>query len=86
MPYRKAVLKNFALSTRNTCVGVYFLKSWRPLDQQLYQKEIPRQVFFFQRVNIAKFSILSVNNNTSVNGCFLNFSMVHSYMDLNGYG
>ena len=27
--YKKAILKNFAISTRNTCAGVHFLKSCR---------------------------------------------------------
>ena len=43
--FKKAVLKNFALSTGNTCVGVRFLKSCRPLDLQLYEKDTPAQVF-----------------------------------------
>ena len=32
----KAVLNNFAISTGNTCVGVSFLKSYRPKSLQLY--------------------------------------------------
>ena len=42
--YQKTILKNFAISTGNTCVGVYFLKMCRPLDLQLYQKQTPTQV------------------------------------------
>ena len=30
--YKKTFLKNFAISTGNTCVGVYFQKSCKPLD------------------------------------------------------
>ena len=44
--YKKAFLKNFAIPTGNTCAAVYFLKSWRPLDLQLYEKETLTQVFF----------------------------------------
>ena len=34
--YKKDILKNFAISTGNTCVRVYFQKSCRPLKLQLY--------------------------------------------------
>ena len=43
--FKKAVLKNFAISTENTCVGVYFLKNWRHLDLQLNYEETSTQVF-----------------------------------------
>ena len=33
---KKAVLKNFAISTGNTCVGISFLKSYRSKGLQLY--------------------------------------------------
>ena len=33
---KKTILKNFAVSTGNTCVGKYFKKICRPLDLQLY--------------------------------------------------
>ena len=33
---KKTTLKNFAVSTGNTCVGKYFKKICRPLDLQLY--------------------------------------------------
>ena len=44
MFYQKVVLKNFAISTGNTCVGVYLLKSCRPLGPQVYEKEVPTQL------------------------------------------
>ena len=39
---KKAVLKNFAISTGNTFGGVSFLKSCRPKGVQLYEKDIPK--------------------------------------------
>ena len=42
--HKKAILKNCAIFAGNTCVGVYFLKSCRTLDLQLYHKKTPKQV------------------------------------------
>ena len=67
----RAILKNFAISTGNTCIGVYC----RPSDQQ----KRPQHRCF--PVNIAKFLILPILKNIEI-WLLFNFSMVHSYMDL----
>ena len=45
MFFKIGSLKNFAISTENTSVGVSFLKSFRPEGWQFYLKETSTQVF-----------------------------------------
>ena len=45
MLHKETLLKCTAKSTGNTCISIYFLKSYKLLDLQLYQKETPSQVF-----------------------------------------
>ena len=71
--YKKVFLKNFGISTGNTCIGI------SPLGLQLYQKENPTQVF---SVNITNFLRLA----TSENDRFLAVSMVHCYKGLTVQG
>ena len=68
---RELFLKFFAISTGNTCIGVYC----RPSDQQ----KRPQHRCF--PVNIAKSLILPILKNIEI-WLLFNFSMVHSYMDL----
>ena len=74
--YRKAILKNFAVSKGNTCVGVYSENSCGiALDLQLYQKETPTQVRCCEYCKIF--------NNVLKNICKrLLFNLVQYYMNL----
>ena len=50
--YKKVFLKNFGISTGNTCIGI------SPLGLQLYQKENPTQVFFCEYYKFSKTSYI----------------------------
>ena len=65
-----SVLKNFAISTGSTCVGLSFLKS--------YRSEGPQSVFLWILENFKDYIFWK----TSVNSCFLTFSMAQCYMGL----
>ena len=73
--YKKAIFKNFAISTGNTCVGVCFWKSCRPSDLEHFKKGPQHRCF---PVNIAKFLIPILKN--ICKQCLFNFfnvSLLH---------
>ena len=71
---KKTVLKNFEISTGNTCVGVSFSKSCNYIKKRSRHRCFP--------VNIAKFLRLPIFKNICEKGCFLTVSMVHCYIAL----
>ena len=73
---KKAVLKNFAIFTGNSCVGVFSKKNCR--------SEGPNTGVFLWILRNFKNSYLFWK--TSANGCFLTVSMAHCYMGLKVQG
>ena len=85
---KKAVLKNFAISTGNICVGVSFLKSCRSegffyLFLSFFIKKKPQ--IWGSLVNITKFLKLPLSKNIC-HRLLLTVSMVHCYMGLKVQG
>ena len=73
MFYKKGVLKNFAIFTRkHLCRSLFFinLKTFRPSDQQLYQKGPPTQVFSSEHYEFFK-NILFVEHLRTAASCIL---------------
>ena len=78
--YKRTILKNIAISTGNTCIGVYC----RASDQQ--KRPLHRCAREWRTcfpVNISRFLILLTHFEKHLICLLFNFSMVHSYMDLN---
>ena len=66
--YKKTVLKNFAISTGNTCVGVYFSKSCRPAGlQQVFSCEYC-EIFDTVLKNICKRLLFNLFNGLLLHG------------------
>ena len=67
---KRALLKNLEHSQENTCVGVAFCLSYRPLGLQLSQKKTQARLFFCEQFKIFKSTYFEEHLQKTASICF----------------